>query len=161
MPQGEYCIHSQSHLAITLFPTDPRKCRPIHIYRKSRTSLHVNLLTYVLQLADTDMILKKRAEVAARLAEFKKKALGAASVAAPPVPAQSSNANAVTAASGAAGAPSASVKADLLRRVAEATRRAAETSSRAAIKDNPYMVRQCRPFSPFSRSQSVYIWPHT
>ncbi|KZP08295.1 PRP3-domain-containing protein [Athelia psychrophila] len=89
------------------------------------------------QLADKDVILKKRAEVAARLAEFQRKALGAASIVAAPVPAPKPTSPSPGPSTSAP--PAASVKADLARRVAEATRRAAETSSRAAIKDNPYM----------------------
>ncbi|KAF7979287.1 hypothetical protein HWV62_42990 [Athelia sp. TMB] len=90
-------------------------------------------------LADKDVILKKRAEVAARLAEFQRKALAGASIVAAPVPAPTPKPASPSPGPSASVAPSVSAKADLARRVAEATRRAAETSSRAAIKDNPYM----------------------
>jgi U4/U6 small nuclear ribonucleoprotein PRP3 len=91
--------------------------------------------------------MQKRAEIAAKLAVFKKDTLGWTPPVRAPVPAKpAATSSSATVSSGptpATGSPALGSPAaidDIARRVSEAKRRVAEAQNKLATKDNPYMV---------------------
>ncbi|KDQ60251.1 hypothetical protein JAAARDRAFT_191653 [Jaapia argillacea MUCL 33604] len=113
-------------------------------------------------------VLKKRQEIAAKLAAMSQK--GSLNVtptprpSAPTTPAASTPAIATPTSGASSHSPSPALDPDLARRVAEAKRRVADAQTKLAVKDNPYMTlpqtKKNRPAEPAQQGAGLKMAAH-